>query len=127
MTKEPDRIQVEIGCPFDRVLKFLSSEWTAHIIWTLGRRGEMRFGALRRALPGDVSARVLSARLKQLVSAGLVHRHDVGSVPPHVIYSLTQDGERADDLLGGVERLSNELDLAFILDRNSAAKTSGSP
>ncbi|MDX2264720.1 MAG: helix-turn-helix domain-containing protein [Hyphomicrobiales bacterium] len=113
MTKEQDPTPMEAGCPFDRVLKFLSSEWTAHIIWTLGRSGELRFAALRRALPGAVSARVLSSRLKQLAAAGLIHRRDVGSVPPHVSYSLTDQGRQADALLTEVERLSEQLGPAF--------------
>jgi DNA-binding HxlR family transcriptional regulator len=108
------------GCPTDNVLKFMAREWMAHIIWSLGRRGETRFGELQRALPGAVSARVLSSRLKLLTELGLVNRHDVGTVPPHVIYSLTDDGKLLDALLVEIERLSNEMRLPQSLNHLSS-------
>jgi DNA-binding HxlR family transcriptional regulator len=73
----------------------------------------MRFGELRRALPGEVSARVLSARLKQLAEMKLVHREDIGSVPPHVVYSLTPAGKRLDRFLIAIEKLAEELPFEF--------------
>ncbi|MDZ4790352.1 MAG: helix-turn-helix domain-containing protein [Hyphomicrobiales bacterium] len=118
MTEESEVLTLKEGCPLDKVLKFLSSEWTAHIVWTLGRNGEMRFGALRRALPGDISARVLSTRLKQLVAMGLIHRNDVGSMPPHVIYSLTTEGKQVDALLVEFAKLFENMRLPFAVQKN---------
>jgi DNA-binding HxlR family transcriptional regulator len=68
------------------------------------RQLDSSFGALRRALPGAVSARVLSARLKELEAADLVSRHDAGRLPQHVEYLLTEDGRRVDAAL----RAANE-------------------
>jgi DNA-binding HxlR family transcriptional regulator len=101
----------------DLVLKFLAREWTAHVVWILGRQGVVRFGALRRALPGEVSARVLSARLKHLESLGFVYRNDIGTVPPHVEYSLTDQGRLIDALLVQLECLSNQISLPESLKR----------
>ena len=69
---EPGTAEVsgDPGCRVDELLKFLAREWMSHIVWTLGREEAIRFGALRRALPGDVSARVLSRRLKELEAWG---------------------------------------------------------
>jgi DNA-binding HxlR family transcriptional regulator len=97
------------GCSIDHFLKFLAREWMSHIVWTLARRGTMRFGALRRALPGAVSARVLSSRLKQLESYGLVSRHDAGKLPLHVEYRLTEDGRRLDAALRRSEAFTGKL------------------
>ena len=97
------------GCPVDDVLKFLAREWMSHIVWTLAREETMRFGALRRALPGAVSARVLSSRLKELESYGLVSRHDAGKMPLHVEYRLTADGRKLDAALRRTEAFTGEL------------------
>ncbi|OQW55940.1 MAG: hypothetical protein A4S14_11160 [Proteobacteria bacterium SG_bin9] len=87
------------GCRIEYFLKFLAREWMSHIVWILARQETMRFGELRRALPGAVSARVLSARLKELEAYELVRRHDTGKKPLHVEYSLTDDGRRLDVFL----------------------------
>lgn len=98
-----------VGCRVDYFLKFLAREWMSQIVWTLSREDAMRFGALRRALPGAVSARVLSSRLKELESYGLVSRHDTRKMPLHVEYSLTADGRRLDAALRRSEPLTDHL------------------
>lgn len=101
------------GCRVDYFLKFLAREWMSDIVWTLAREEVMRFGALRRALrrvlPGAVSARVLSGRLKELESYGLVSRHDARKLPLHVEYRLTADGKLLDAALRRSETLTDGL------------------
>ncbi len=94
------------GCQLDELLKFLAQEWMTHIVWTLAREDAIRFGALRRALPGAISARVLSLRLKTLEAHGLVTRTDIGAKPLHVEYSLTPEGRNLDAALRRNEILS---------------------
>jgi DNA-binding HxlR family transcriptional regulator len=103
---EPDKQSAGSGCPINPFVKFLAREWTSHILWKLAREKSMRFGALRRALPGSISARVLSKRLKELESYGLVSRHDAGKLPLHVEYRLTEDGRRLDAALRRSEALA---------------------
>ena len=69
------------GCPLDPVLNFLALKWLVHIIWLLGQVQTMRFAELQRQLHG-VSAKVLSARLKQLEMLALLQREDKGTSPP---------------------------------------------
>jgi len=97
------------GCRVESVVKFLAREWMSHILWTLARERSMRFGALRRALPGAISARVLSGRLKELESYGLVSRHDAGRLPLHVEYALTADGRALHAALLRSEALAGRL------------------
>ncbi len=101
-----------IGCELDDFLNFLAQRWMSHIIWTLGRHPSMRFGALRRALPGDISARVLSQRLKALEDEGLAVRQDFGTMPLHVEYSLTPKGRALDAELRRNEGRARSLDAA---------------
>jgi DNA-binding HxlR family transcriptional regulator len=116
MTMQPKPLRVppavehaEAGCTIDPFLKLLARQWTSHIVWALGQASAVRFGALRRALPGAVSARVLSSRLKELESCGLVTRHDAGRLPLHVEYRLTEDGRKVDAALRRGEMLTRTL------------------
>jgi DNA-binding HxlR family transcriptional regulator len=99
----------DAGCRVDDLLQFLAREWMSHIVWALARADAMRFGALRRALPGAVSARVLSRRLKELESNGFVTRHDAGRLPLHVEYRLTAEGRRLDAALRRNEELAGKV------------------
>jgi DNA-binding HxlR family transcriptional regulator len=91
------------GCPLDPVLNMLAQKWLVHIIWLLGQGKNLRFNELQRQLPGEVSAKVLSARLKQLETLKLIAREDKGTSPPHVEYELTPYGRSIGDLLENLE------------------------
>jgi DNA-binding HxlR family transcriptional regulator len=108
------------GCPLDPVLNFLALKWLVHIVWLLGRTQTMRFAELQRHLPG-VSAKVLSARLKQLEMLALVEREDKGITPPHVIYRLTPYGRSINEFLAGIELGARQLQLPTV-SRIDAAK-----
>jgi DNA-binding HxlR family transcriptional regulator len=73
------------GCPLDPVLSLLAPKWLVHAVWLLGRHETLRFTELQRQLLGRVSAKVLSGRLKQLETLGIVQREDKGTSPPHVV------------------------------------------
>lgn len=73
-----------------RVFDLLGKRWSGPLIAVL-LGGPAHFTDLRRAVPG-ISERMLSDRLTQLVTAGLVVR-DVSQGPPlRVRYHLTQAG-----------------------------------
>jgi DNA-binding HxlR family transcriptional regulator len=99
------------GCPLDPVLGLLALKWLVHIVWFLGRNGPLRFAELQRQLPGDVSAKVLSGRLKQLEALGTVERKDKGTRPPHVVYRLTAYGRAVNDLLTAIESRARQLSI----------------
>jgi DNA-binding HxlR family transcriptional regulator len=100
------------GCPLDPVLSLLALKWLVHIVWFLGRNTDLRFAELQRHLPGNVSAKVLSARLKQLEVLRIVEREDKGTNPPHVVYRLTTYGQSINDLLTGLELRARNLSLS---------------
>jgi DNA-binding HxlR family transcriptional regulator len=99
------------GCPLDPALTLLAQKWLVHIVWLLGRNKSLRFAELQRQLPGDVSAKVLSGRLKQLDALEMIVRDDKGTSPPHVEYQLTTYGRSIDDLLVGIELKARRLSL----------------
>ena len=79
------------ACPMDAILRLLMGPWTTYIIWILSTQGPLRFGALKRAVPG-ISTRVLTERLRMLERAGVVWREQSQTIPPAVTYGLTERG-----------------------------------
>jgi DNA-binding HxlR family transcriptional regulator len=102
------------GCPLDPVLNLLAQKWLVHIVWYLGRAQTLRFAELQRQLPGGVSAKVLSTRLKQLEALGMIERRDKGTSPPHVDYQLTSYGRSVNELLESVELKARPLALPTV-------------
>ena len=89
-------------CPLSEVLGLLRGAWAPNVIWQLS--GEpRRFGELRHDMP-KISARVLSARLRELETRGLVTRRVLDSSPPSAEYSLTPLGR---ELLPAIDALAN--------------------
>lgn len=77
-------------CPVVDTLDIIGGKWKVLIIYHL-QTGEKRFNELRRCLP-DITQRMLTLQLKELVRDGIVLRHDYQEVPPKVDYSLSEQG-----------------------------------
>lgn len=104
MTSEAQsKAEKDNDCLAQPFLKFFAQEWMSHIVAVLAREGTHRFGQLRRALPGSISARVLSARLKELELAGYVVRRELEGRVRHVEYELTETGRAIDRALTQAE------------------------
>lgn len=73
-------------------MKVLAGAWTPHVIWHL-RGGPRRFNELKTDIP-PISAKVLSARLRDLQERGVIVRHVRDTSPPSVEYQLTELGGR---------------------------------
>ena len=95
----------ELKCSFHGLLTLLSGSWTSYILWLLHEKGELRFGELKKQLPG-ISAKVLTERLRKLEEAGLVHRTHEPTIPPKVSYRLTARGESLQGPLSQLKELS---------------------
>jgi DNA-binding HxlR family transcriptional regulator len=79
-------------CPdFHAAIELIGKRWTGAIVSAL-TEGPMRFGELRKAVPG-LSDRLLSQRLRELEEEGLVERDVEAGTPVRVTYSLTEMGE----------------------------------
>ena len=80
------------GCPLTECMAVLGGAWTPNIIWYLSG-GPRRFGELRSDIP-RISARVLSARLRELQKNGVITRTVLPTSPPSVEYALTELGQQ---------------------------------
>ncbi len=103
MTK--DKVSLQRGCAFDRVLRLLSGEWTSHILWVLSRNGPTRHGELRRLVEG-ISSKVLTDRLRMLEKENIVFRDYEPTIPPKVTYGLTALGHELDQALYAIEKVA---------------------
>jgi DNA-binding HxlR family transcriptional regulator len=75
---------------FHEAIELIGKRWAGAIIWALGERDHY-FGELSQAVPG-LSDRLLSRRLRELESEGVVRRSVHDGNPPRVSYGLTDKG-----------------------------------
>ena len=90
------------ACPLTASLTLLRGAWAPNVIWFLSVEPR-RFGELRHDIP-RISARVLSARLRELESRRLVSRRVLDSSPPSAEYALTALGR---ELLPAIHALAS--------------------
>ncbi len=80
-------------CSAEGILNVVSKKWAICIVSLLGSRKDgYRFNKLKNRLDG-ISSKSLSDKLKELEKEGLVNRDVKDSVPPKVVYTLTEDGK----------------------------------
>jgi len=77
-------------CPISECMSVLGGAWTPNVIWYLSG-GARRFSELRSDIP-KVSAKVLTQRLRELETKGVVTRTVMPTSPPSVEYALTEFG-----------------------------------
>ncbi len=93
------------ACPMDSILRLLMGPWTTYILWVLNDQGALRFGVLKRAVPG-ISTRVLTERLRMLQAAGVIWREQTQTIPPAVTYGLTDRGEELRQVLDSLGEIA---------------------
>ena len=78
-------------CPrFHRAAELVGRRWTGAILRIL-MSGPQRFNELLAAIPG-ISDRLLTERLRELETEGIVHRDVQAGPPVRVSYQLTERG-----------------------------------
>ena len=95
------------GCPMAACMSLLGGVWTPEIIWNLSD-GQRRFSELRRVMPA-ISAKVLSARLKDLEERGVLSRAVLSTTPPSVEYALTDLGEELIPAIRAIVEVGSKL------------------
>ena len=94
-------------CPVvEDAFTLLGKKWTGLIIHVLGA-GSRRFSDLLREIT-QLSPRILTQRLKELESAGIVEREVIPSTPVQVEYSLTEKGRQLIPLMKGIAEWAHE-------------------
>lgn len=76
-------------CAVTRALEIIGGKWRLPIIWELSAQESMRYNELKRHLDGITNI-MLTRALQGLEENGLIRRVELGRIPPHVEYSLTE-------------------------------------
>ncbi|AJP06005.1 transcriptional regulator [Streptomyces cyaneogriseus subsp. noncyanogenus] len=94
-------------CGLDAAISVMGGKWKGLILFSLGEEGPLRFGELRRAVPG-ISERILILQLREMEASGLVDRKVYHQVPPKVEYSLTDFGSSLNTALAPLGQWGEE-------------------
>ena len=94
-------------CPLSKCMEVLKGAWTPNILWNLSG-GPRRFNELRVDIP-KVSAKVLTARLRDLQAKGVIHREVKPTSPPSVEYSLTDLGQQLIPAINAIADVGHKL------------------
>lgn len=88
-------------CPrFHYAVELIGRRWTGAILFIL-LRGSTRYTDLREAIPG-ITDPMLSARLHELESEGVVERSVLPDSPVRVQYALTAKGQALSEVMGTI-------------------------
>ncbi len=77
-------------CPMTAAIAAVGGRWKMLILSWLGE-GPQHFAGLRRLIP-QISQKVLTEQLRELMADDLVERRSTGDPPAPVFYSLTDYG-----------------------------------
>lgn len=82
--------EAALRCPYEKLLEILGKPHTLAILYSFGITSPMRFTKLQKSL--ELQPKILTARLQELVSFGLLGRKAYNEIPPRVEYELTPAG-----------------------------------
>ncbi|WP_026696077.1 winged helix-turn-helix transcriptional regulator [Peribacillus kribbensis] len=93
-------------CPrFEKAMSIMSQRWTGLVIYQL-LNGPQRFCNIESAI--GISGRVLSDRLKDLETEGIIKRDVFPETPVRIEYSLTDKGLALQPLMKEIEKWSQD-------------------
>jgi DNA-binding HxlR family transcriptional regulator len=92
---------------YHHAVELIGRRWTGAILLVLVEGGPLRFSEIRTLVP-DVSDRLLSERLKELETEGIVARRVYDETPVRVEYELTAKGEALQPALVALKQWSHQ-------------------
>jgi DNA-binding HxlR family transcriptional regulator len=92
---------IDYDARFQRAIELIGKRWTGAVIRALMQR-PVRFNHLLMGIPG-ISDRVLTERLRELETEGLVERLVDPGPPVRVSYRLTHYGRALEPVIGALD------------------------
>lgn len=86
------------GCSVEATLSVIGGRWKPVILFKLMEEEVLRFGELRRLIPG-VTQKMMTGQLRELERDGIIARKVFPEVPPKVEYRLTDYGRTLSPIL----------------------------
>jgi DNA-binding HxlR family transcriptional regulator len=90
-------------CSIAKALDVIGDRWTLLIIRELLIRGPCRYTDLKNGLPG-IATNLLSSRIRELESAGLIEREDAPPPIATTLFHLTEAGAQLQPALDAIGR-----------------------
>lgn len=94
-------------CAIERGMRIIGGKWTGSILWHL-KDEPVRFNDLARMV-GGASKKMITERLRQLETQGLVRREVMDTSPVSVQYQITDLGRTALGFLDELRKWSENL------------------
>ena len=94
-------------CPLSQCMRVIGGAWSPNIIWYLSS-GPRRFSELKVDIP-KISAKVLTAKLRDLEAKGVVTRAVKPTSPPSVEYALSDLGHELVPALQAIVDVGHKL------------------
>ncbi|MDN4526915.1 winged helix-turn-helix transcriptional regulator [Fictibacillus fluitans] len=94
-------------CPrYEVAIDIIGKKWTGLIIRVL-LGGSRRFKDIKKQIP-EMSDRMLTERMKELESVGIVSRQVYPETPVRIEYSLTEKGESLRSIIESIQSWSEQ-------------------
>src|SRR5260221_1860049 len=90
-------------CSIAKALDVIGDRWTMLSIWDLLTRGPCGYPDLKNGLPG-IATNLLSSRIRELESAGLIEREDAPPPIATTLFRLTEAGAQLQPALDAIGR-----------------------
>ena len=93
-------------CTVHKTVDYISKKWTLLILLEIykGESSKKRYSEIKKSLP-DITPKILSSRLKELETQGLLTKHiDTSNFPIKCEYTLTKSGL---DLIGIIKDIKH--------------------
>ena len=104
---ESGELSTEEVCPVLFAMSILGQRWKIPILWHLAEDGTLRYNELKRGIP-TITNIMLTQSLRALEKSHLINRRNLDTVPPHVEYSLTEQGKSLIPLLKQIHNWGKE-------------------
>jgi DNA-binding HxlR family transcriptional regulator len=91
---------------YHQAVELVGKRWTGAILLVL-MDGQLRFSKIKQLVP-ELSDRLLSERLKELESEGIVQRKVFDGTPVRVEYSLTDKGRALQPTVSALKSWAND-------------------
>ncbi len=108
------------NCPFELTISVIVSKWKMKIIKALSETSQIRYGELKRIIPGAITHKMLIQSLRELENDGIIRRRAYPEIPPKVEYSLTSDGLRLNAVIDAMSAFGRK----YLVNGKSVVTTS---
>ena len=99
----------EGNCPVIYALNIIGGKWKLPLLWHLANnQNGIRYNELKRKLDGITNI-MLTRSLRELEEDGVVKRIQYSDIPPYVVYSLTEQGEKLIPALLNIKEWGEQL------------------